>query len=358
MNTNRRKAIIELIETESIYANDLIVIKDIYLDRAIHTQPAPIDPIDRHIIFSNIVQLSDLANHLSEALERDPEAVGTCFIAFIQKLFTIYCSKYGLANSTLNQFMNKINNQNKKTNKTKKAKGVVGQLEYITECKALSDGRTSAWDLSSLLIKPVQRCLKYKLLLDQIIKFTDPDHPDLSSLIEAREGMIRVAETINETKRRNEIVEEMMKINKRRTATSKLRFHHNNNIREEHARWTIPIELSSLITQVKSEFNALNTLSDRILEAQNSILDWFLSTDKLIQKFKNVYSLGGNNVDHRYLHLDNYLHLVIRASLNGPLKFLSERIKSEIIPTIEELKKLYKNPILLINKYERRIKSK
>ncbi|POW00453.1 hypothetical protein PSHT_13004 [Puccinia striiformis] len=311
MNTNRRKAIIELIETESIYANDLIVIKDIYLDRAIHTQPAPIDPIDRHIIFSNIVQLSDLANHLSEALERDPEAVGTCFIAFlpqIQKLFTIYCSKYGLANSTLNQFMNKINNQNKKTNKTKKAKGVVGQLEYITDCKALSEGRTSAWDLSSS---------------DHQVYRSGPS--GFISLIEAREGMIRVAETINETKRRNEIVEEMMKINKRRTATSKLRFHHNNNIREEHERWTIPTELSSLITQIKSEFNALNTLSDRILEAQIRFL------------------------------IDNYLHLVIRASLNGPLKFLSERIKSEIIPTIEELKKLYKNPILLINKYERRI---
>lgn len=31
---------------------------------------------------------------------------------------------------------------------------------YLADCKTLSHGRTSAWDLASLLIKPVQRCLK------------------------------------------------------------------------------------------------------------------------------------------------------------------------------------------------------
>jgi hypothetical protein len=50
------------------------------------------------------------------------------------------------------------------------------------------------------LIKPVQRCLKYSLLLDQIIKYTESDDPDLGPLIKARDGMVRVADSINEVR--------------------------------------------------------------------------------------------------------------------------------------------------------------
>jgi hypothetical protein len=32
------------------------------------------------------------------------------------------------------------------------------------------------------MIKPIQRLCKYKLLLAELVKYTDPDHPDLSDL--------------------------------------------------------------------------------------------------------------------------------------------------------------------------------
>lgn len=77
---------------------------------------------------------------------------------------------------------------------------------FLGECKTLSHGRTNAWDLASLLIKPVQRCLKYPLLLDQILAVTPKDHPDRAYLKRANTDMLMVAEHINDVKKRNDLV--------------------------------------------------------------------------------------------------------------------------------------------------------
>jgi len=77
---------------------------------------------------------------------------------------------------------------------------------YFSECKTLSHGRTNAWDLASLLIKPVQRCLKYPLLLDQILSATPEDHPDRDALQRANTDILVVADAINESKKRSETV--------------------------------------------------------------------------------------------------------------------------------------------------------
>lgn len=77
---------------------------------------------------------------------------------------------------------------------------------YLAQCKTISHGRTHAWDLASLLIKPVQRCLKYPLLLDQILAVTPLNHPDRANLQRANDQVLLVAEHINEVKKRQDIV--------------------------------------------------------------------------------------------------------------------------------------------------------
>ena len=62
-----------------------------------------------------------------------------------------------------------------------------------------------AWDLQSLLIKPVQRVLKYPLLLDKLIHTTGDDHPDYKHIHIAREVIGQVAQDINEIKRRKDL---------------------------------------------------------------------------------------------------------------------------------------------------------
>jgi hypothetical protein len=57
------------------------------------------------------------------------------------------------------------------------------------------------------LVKPVQRVLKYPLLLKALIKETDPTDPDYENLCLALSHMEAVAENINQVKKRKDIVE-------------------------------------------------------------------------------------------------------------------------------------------------------
>ena len=68
-------------------------------------------------------------------------------------------------------------------------------------------GETQAWDLQSLLIKPVQRVLKYPLLLERLVASTSDGHTDHKATLNARDAVAAMARHINEIKRRKDIGE-------------------------------------------------------------------------------------------------------------------------------------------------------
>lgn len=80
----------------------------------------------------------------------------------------------------------------------------------IQKCQEQIQGKTTSWDLGSLLIKPVQRVLKYPLLLREILALTSPEHLDHDDLASALKEIEDVAENINEIKRRKDIVEKII----------------------------------------------------------------------------------------------------------------------------------------------------
>ncbi|KAJ7286909.1 Dbl homology domain-containing protein [Mycena rebaudengoi] len=57
---------------------------------------------------------------------------------------------------------------------------------YHARTRQVATSLSHAWDLASLLIKPVQRLLKYSLLLAAIIDTTHAEHPDRPSLLSAQ----------------------------------------------------------------------------------------------------------------------------------------------------------------------------
>lgn len=81
---------------------------------------------------------------------------------------------------------------------------------YLAESRLLAAKLTHAWDLPSLLIKPVQRLLKYPLLLSAIYDETPDAHPDKENLQHAREMMEKVAHRVNEGRRRREVIKEVL----------------------------------------------------------------------------------------------------------------------------------------------------
>ena len=58
--------------------------------------------------------------------------------------------------------------------------------------------------LHHLLIMPIQRIPRYNMLLSEIIKYTDPSHPDYNNLNLALKNMKGVADHINESVRVSE----------------------------------------------------------------------------------------------------------------------------------------------------------
>lgn len=111
----------------------------------------------------------------------------------LQPLYTTYITKHSTAIEHLNSL-----------------KQTAALQVYLTETSKLAQSVTHAWDLPSLLIKPVQRLLKYSLLLSAIIDETPDTHGDKENLKKARTQMEQVAHGVNEGRRRREVVKEVL----------------------------------------------------------------------------------------------------------------------------------------------------
>lgn len=93
---------------------------------------------------------------------------------------------------------------------------------WLKECRAYAHDLTSAWDLDSLLVKPVQRVLKYPLLLDQLLEATPENHPDFAQLDIAAREMKGISMRINEMKKRADIMEQVTNTRKRKESDGRI----------------------------------------------------------------------------------------------------------------------------------------
>ena len=93
------------------------------------------------------------------------------------------------------------------------------------KCQSYARDLTSAWNLDSLLVKPVQRILKYPLLLDQLLDATPDNHPDFTALDAAAREMKGISMRINEMKKRADVMEQMnSKERKRKESDGRIGF--------------------------------------------------------------------------------------------------------------------------------------
>jgi dynamin-binding protein len=60
---------------------------------------------------------------------------------------------------------------------------------WLDECRGAMKRLTNAFDLDSLLIKPLQRITKYPLLVSALLQHTPADHPDRPLLLKAKEAL-------------------------------------------------------------------------------------------------------------------------------------------------------------------------
>ncbi|KAL8971900.1 MAG: hypothetical protein Q9183_000826 [Haloplaca sp. 2 TL-2023] len=248
--TRRRNIIKELVDTEHSFGQDMKVVEDIYRGTS---NVIIISPEDVKTLFSNSNQIVAFSTEFLDALkqaarsvyvlpkhkrwrsnrmsnatshsggtddqssisgpdmtdeERDRQTfIGDAFgmhMEEMEKLYTEYLKNHDAANHKLAALQ-----KNEKV-----------QI-WLKECRAFAHDLTSAWDLDSLLVKPVQRILKYPLLLDQLLEATPENHPDWAKLDIASREMKGISIRINESKRRAEVIEQLS--NKRHRKESDVR---------------------------------------------------------------------------------------------------------------------------------------
>ncbi|KAI0365065.1 hypothetical protein BV20DRAFT_1102982 [Pilatotrama ljubarskyi] len=239
VTSKRTHALLELLSSERAYASDLALIRDIHIPLALG-QPAPLSTTlatppgssgsssrtlstasdssssstsgppmtvdDAKIIFTNVEELAFFSDTFTEALEdalgdvldggSGEDRVGKLFLDMIPKLeplYRTYITKHPTALEHLSNLPQ-----------------TPALAAYLAQTRTLASSLSHAWDLPSLLIKPVQRLLKYPLLLATIIEETPDSHGDKANLRLAREKLEEVARAVNEGRRRREVVREVL----------------------------------------------------------------------------------------------------------------------------------------------------
>ncbi|KAF9033460.1 hypothetical protein BDZ89DRAFT_1130975 [Hymenopellis radicata] len=214
--SKRQHAIEEVLTSERCYASDMALVRDVHIPLALGEPvemgagasasrivmpdgEVPMSREDARIVFGNIAELAQFTDDFCDCLEDaiEVDCVGRLFqevIPEMERPYKYYISRHDTASQHL---------QSLPSTPALKA--------YHELARKIASDVSHAWDLHSMLIKPVQRLLKYPLLLSAILDATPDDHPDKDNLRQARNAMQEVAQRVNEERRRTEVVKDVLK---------------------------------------------------------------------------------------------------------------------------------------------------
>ncbi|KAH0500780.1 Rho guanine nucleotide exchange factor 38 [Microtus ochrogaster] len=196
MMAKRAKIIRELIQTERDYVTDLeLCVREV-------VQPLrnkQVDRLDVEGLFSNIESVHQISAKLLSLLEEattdvEPamQVIGEVFLQIkgpLEDVYKIYCYHHDEAHSVLESY-----------EKEEELK------QHLNHCIQSLKGKPNLLDMGSLMIKPIQRVMKYPLLLCELRNSTPPSHPDYRALEEAFAAVKDINVNINELKRRKDLV--------------------------------------------------------------------------------------------------------------------------------------------------------
>ncbi|XP_072935337.1 protein vav [Epargyreus clarus] len=191
----------ELVDTECNYVDVLSKIIKYFL----RPLTPYLKPQDMQIVFFGVKELHDIHTGLLRQLRAATEGcipgngaprLADVFLAWRERLLLYgdYCSNLTQAQDTLKALDARDNTFNKQLQKCQK--------EH-------SDGRIQLRDILSV---PMQRILKYHLLLEKLVQETQPNHEEFRGLERAKEAMVDVAQYINEVKRDSEVLTLLAKV--------------------------------------------------------------------------------------------------------------------------------------------------
>ena len=221
---------------------------------------------------------------------------------------------------------------------------------------------TNAWDLASLLIKPVQRVLKYPLLIKEILRKTDPLACDYTALQSALKQLNALADHINEQKRKYDMIDEI--INNRSNFAGKAtpasaKASKKNKKKDERLRATIGAapakdELPILIEDLHSTEMAVIGLRRSVGKWVRSINEALeIQTQATTRWIRLTEIMDDDDEARASERMERFLQLLQGPMLAAHLQ-ADENVRSTLIPLIETLVGLFSSPKRIIQHHDER----
>ncbi|XP_051565226.1 uncharacterized protein si:dkey-91i10.2 isoform X2 [Myxocyprinus asiaticus] len=193
LRTERKEAILEFLNTESSYGEDLRIIKEEFYCPMQNAGLLTAEQLA--VVFSNVQELIDVndkfTEHLQDSIDQafdqgdedlQTVCIGEIFLEFVNMLpaFQTYC----LQQSTSVNMLNTLEKEKE-------------LLRIFLDVSQNDNMALRRMNLRSFLMAPLQRVTKYPLLLSRISKATNECHLDYSRLKEAKSRVESHLEHIN-----------------------------------------------------------------------------------------------------------------------------------------------------------------
>ncbi|XP_072413307.1 LOW QUALITY PROTEIN: dynamin-binding protein [Chiloscyllium punctatum] len=194
MMDKRAKVIEELLQTEADYIKDLEMCVDKVL---IPLQNKQLQQVDCEALFGNIQTVIEVSKRLLRELE-GTDSIGHVFLSFrneLEDMYNVYCQNHEEAIALLDIY-----------EKDREIQGHINTCLDHLRAIYRKWGKTNYINLGSFLIKPVQRVMRYPLLLMELLNTTPETHRDKKPLGEAVLAVKDLNVNINEYKRRKDLV--------------------------------------------------------------------------------------------------------------------------------------------------------
>ncbi|KAL7900014.1 hypothetical protein HDV64DRAFT_202757 [Trichoderma sp. TUCIM 5745] len=224
----RRNVIKELIDTEAVFVRDMNIVEEIYKGTA---EACPkLDAKIVKLIFRNSDEIIEFHTSFLAILK---EVVATIYVPKSGRSLAVKDDSFYSEQSQSsvvdlsdakdretslgpafqsNMEKMKLAHEGFLRNSDQAAKKLI-QIQqdptvqiWLNECNEVAKDLTTAWDLDSLLIKPMQRITKYPNLIMTLLQHTPQDHPDRQPLVVAKEALEDAIIEINKTKKNFELV--------------------------------------------------------------------------------------------------------------------------------------------------------
>ncbi|KAI9374343.1 hypothetical protein BJX61DRAFT_314012 [Aspergillus egyptiacus] len=383
----RRHVIKELVDTEYTFGRDMKVVDDIY--KGTSSSCLDLSSEDIKTLFANSDQIVQFSMTFQDALKeaaktvyvmpksqrwsskrsarnqvakddsRSPHEVGLSELekdraTFIGQAFLAHIS---LMEKVYAEYLKNHDAANKKLQTLQRSTNV---SIWLNECREWASDLTSAWDLDSLLVKPVQRILKYPLLLSELLDSTPSDHPDHASLAKALEEVTNISVRINEMKKRADLVGQVVG-RKRKDSDVRMGFSKAFGRRTEKLRQQVG--LSDMVSD--KEYDALaQRFGDNFFQLQvvmrdaemytretQSSMDRFLEFVTAIESFIDVFQTGYPELEGKWRVFKISVQDIMAATLPEHLDI----VRKSVIDPMVTLLKLHDGPQRVMKKRDKRL---